>query len=114
MFDFVSNPGRGETLLVVIAPAEPGKDDAAVPIGDGGVESRVVTNLEAFMVLGSRGRLNRGNNKQTTGTTSDAASPHTQTRWRSAADRPCINLQAIAASAITIIDLPTFRSPCLH
>ena len=107
MLDFVSNSGRGETLLVVIPPAEPGKDDAAVLIGDGGLESRVVTNLEASMVLGSRGSLNCGNNKQTIGTTSDAASPHTQTRWRSAADCRCSNLQASAASAITIVDLMT-------
>ena len=59
------------------------------------------------MVLGSRGSLNCGNNKQTIGTTSDAASPHAQTRWRSAADCRCSNQQASAASAITIVNLMT-------
>ena len=94
MLNCVSNSGRGATLLVVIPPAEPGKDDAALLVGDGGLESRVVTDLEASMVLGSRGSLNCGNNKQTIGTTSDAASPHAQTRWRSGGDWRCSNLQA--------------------
>jgi hypothetical protein len=107
VLEFVSHSGRGETLSAVIPPAEPGKDDAAVLIGGGGVESLVVTDLEASMVLGSRGSLNCGNNKQTIGTTSDAANPHTQMRWRRAADCRCSNLQASAASAITIVDLMT-------
>ncbi len=107
VLDFVANSGRGATLGVVNPLVEPGKDDAAIFIRDGGLKSRIVTNQEASMVLGSRGSLNCGNNKQTIGTTSDAASPHTQTRWRSAADCRCSNLQASAASAITIVDLMT-------
>jgi hypothetical protein len=107
VLDLVFNSGRGETLLLVFPPAEPGNDDTVALMGDGGLESRVVTNLGAGMVLGSTGSLNCGNNKQTIGTTSDAASPHTQTRWRSAADCRCSNLQASAASAITIVDLMT-------
>jgi len=94
-------------LLMVIPPARPGKDDAAILVGDGGLESRVVNNLEAFMVLGNRASLNCGNNKQAIGTTSAAASPHTQARWRSAADCRSSNLQASAVSAITIVDLMT-------
>jgi hypothetical protein len=107
VLDFVSKSGRGETLLVVIPRAEAGKDDAAVLTEDGGLESRVVTNLEASMVLGSRRSLNCGNNKQTIGTTSDAASPCAQMRWRSAADCRCSKTQASAARAITIVDLMT-------
>jgi len=59
------------------------------------------------MALGSTWSVNCGDIKEITGTISDAASPNTQTRCRTAADCRWSNVHASAASAIAIVDLIT-------